>query len=63
MRAELKTDGTEFYYMDEHNQNFKKTYAHDITKENVNPLFKTLKPIYDEVSTKKHHFVFCFQDV
>ncbi|XP_052695895.1 cell-death-related nuclease 7-like [Crassostrea angulata] len=43
---ELKTDGTEFFYMDEDNQNFQKTNAHNITKTNVNPLFETLKPIY-----------------
>lgn len=59
----MKTHGTEFYYMDEDNEKFKKTNAHDITKEKVNPLFKTLEQIYDNVSTKKHHFVFCFQDV
>lgn len=60
---ELKTDGTEFFYMDENNQNFQKTNAHNITKTNVNPLFETLKPIYAKVSTKKHHFFFCFQDI
>lgn len=63
MLKELETNGTEFYYMDEDNPNFKKTYAHNIATTNVNPLFKTLKPIYDKVSTKKTHFVFCFQDV
>lgn len=57
----MKTDGTEFFYMDENNQNFKITNARNIAKTNVNPLFETLKPIYAKVSTKKHHFFLWFK--
>lgn len=42
----MHTVGTEFFYMDANNQNFKITWMRNIARSNMNPLFQTLKPLY-----------------
>lgn len=41
----IKTNGTEFYYIDKGLDSFK-YYDKDITEKPYNPLYRTLQPIY-----------------
>lgn len=46
----IKTQGgTEFYYIDKSLNSFE-YYDEDITKKRLNPLYRTLQPIYNKVS-------------
>eukprot|EP00105_Crassostrea_gigas_P023904 XP_011443949.1 PREDICTED: plancitoxin-1-like [Crassostrea gigas] len=44
--GKVHTVGTEFFYMDADNQNFKITTMQNVIRPNRNPLFQTLKPLY-----------------
>ena len=43
----IKTQGTEFYYIDKSLNSFE-YYDKDITKKHYNPLYRTLQPIYNK---------------
>lgn len=47
--GKVHTVGTEFFYMDADNQNFKITTMQNVIRPNRNPLFQTLKPLYSNV--------------
>lgn len=50
----MHTVGTEFFYMDADNQNFKITTMQNVIRPNRNPLFQTLKPLYSNVGIQEH---------
>lgn len=52
------TTGTEFFYMDSNYRKFLLKKA-DITKPNDNPVYKTLEPLYDEVSIQRQMLMVC----
>lgn len=54
----MNTAGTEFFYMDSNYRSFLLKDA-DITKSNKNPVYKTLKPLYDEVSIQRQMLMVC----
>lgn len=53
-------DGTRYFYMDTKTTKFHFAFWRNIAEESVNPLFKTLKPLYNKVSIRIDCHLFQF---